>query len=208
MPKKYAAAEKAALIALFLADTDVPNPELTARYGVRLDKPGRDRLNTDGLITSQVDRRPFVHRITQGGIDWCEKELAAVEPTPASGGLGRVGFELLRVLVRYLRAQGSIYDVVHPGAARSLPEDLESLILHVWQDLAVKPRDWVRLARIRPQLNGADRSEVDETLLDMVRAGIAHLAPDSNRKVLTEADHTAAIRVGGEDNHLLAIEES
>ncbi|MFD0199935.1 MULTISPECIES: hypothetical protein [Saccharothrix] len=30
----------------------------------------------------------------------------------------------------------------------------------------------------------------------------------SDRKALTEADHAAAIRVGGEDNHLISIETS
>ena len=49
---------------------------------------------------------------------------------------------------------------------------------------------------------------MDETLLKMVRTGYAHLVPDSNRKVLTDEDHAAAIRIGGEDKHLMAIEES
>jgi hypothetical protein len=49
---------------------------------------------------------------------------------------------------------------------------------------------------------------VDEVLLRMMKTGTVHLAPDSNRKMLTEADHEAAVRIGGENNHLIAIEES
>lgn len=83
---------------------------------------------------------------------------------------------------------------------------LESLIREVYYDLSVKPQDWIRLARIRPRLNGADKSEVDDVLLKMMKTGTVHLAPDSNRKVLTDADHAAAVRIGGEDLHLMAIE--
>ncbi|NUT47295.1 MAG: hypothetical protein HOV94_08275 [Saccharothrix sp.] len=82
------------------------------------------------------------------------------------------------------------------------------MIRKAYEALSVKAQDWVRLAKLRPRLSGADKAEIDEVLLDMVRTGTVHLAPDSNRKVLTEADHAAAIRIAGEDNHLVAIEES
>jgi hypothetical protein len=44
--------------------------------------------------------------------------------------------------------------------------------------------------------------------MDMSKAGQAHLAPDPDRKALTAADREAAIRIGGEDNHLLVVERS
>lgn len=61
---------------------------------------------------------------------------------------------------------------------------------------------------LRPLLDGAPASEVDAVLKELSRQGRLHLAPESNRKALTDADHEAAIRVGGEDNHLLSIEVS
>jgi hypothetical protein len=35
-----------------------------------------------------------------------------------------------------------------------------------------------------------------------------HLVPEANRKALTVADHEAAVRIGGEENHLISIEAS
>jgi hypothetical protein len=40
----------------------------------------------------------------------------------------------------------------------------------------------------------------------MLKTGTVHLVPDSNRKVLTEADHAAAIWIGGDAKNLMAIE--
>ncbi|SER39825.1 hypothetical protein [Actinokineospora terrae] len=201
MPRKYGANEQATLIALMLANEEMTNPELRTRHGVVLDKPGRERLNRDGLLLSHTESTPFVHELTEAGIAWCEREITSIEPTPKSGGLTRVMFALVRVVIERLLQQNSLLGFLHP-------DDLESLILRVYRDLSVKPQDWVRLAKLRPELNGAEKSEVDEVLLGMVRAGGTHLAPDSNRKVLTEADHAAAIRIGGEDNHLMAVDES
>ncbi|MFC7614475.1 hypothetical protein ACFQV2_14045 [Actinokineospora soli] len=113
-----------------------------------------------------------------------------------------MAFDVLHAVVAHVRKLGvRVADIFHPA-------DLETLVRAVYLDLSVKPQDWVRLAKLRPRLDGAPREEVDDVLLKMVKEGVAHLAPDSNRKVLTDADHAAAIRVAGEDNHLLAIEES
>ncbi|WP_018687106.1 hypothetical protein [Actinokineospora enzanensis] len=205
MSEKYLAIEKAALIALMMANREVSNTELKTQYGVPLDKPGRERLNKDGLLRSRTDRKPFVHEITKDGIAWCERELVRIEPA-AKSGLARVVLDFTRAVLDQVLAQGSIFGFLHPGVAH--PDDLESLIVRVYRELSVKPQDWVRLAKLRPALNGADKAEVDEVLLAMLRAGGLHLAPDSNRKALVDVDHAAAIRIGGEDKHLMAIEES
>ena len=42
----------------------------------------------------------------------------------------------------------------------------------------------------------------------MSGTGLVHLAQSTNTKALTAADHAAAIRIGSEDKHLVAIEES
>lgn len=83
---------------------------------------------------------------------------------------------------------------------------LRDAIVVAYLELCVDNQDWIRLARIRPLVN-APREMVDAELLAMMRGGSVHLAPDSNRKVLTEEDHAAAIRFGNEDHHLLAIED-
>jgi hypothetical protein len=83
---------------------------------------------------------------------------------------------------------------------------IQDEIVAAYDDLSRKPQDWVRLAKLRPMLS-SDPAAQNEMLLAMVQTGYVHLAPDSNRKVLTQDDHDAALWVGGEANHLLAIED-
>ena len=201
MPDKYGAHERAALLALMLQNRAVPNPELT-KMGIELRPAGRAKLNKAGLLKTWTESRPYVHEITAEGIAWIEQDLEAAEPPVRSGPYVVVSFQVLRALAQHIRRGGGhIADILHPA-------DLETLIRTAYVDLSVKPQDWVRLAKLRPKLNGAGKDEVDHVLLRMVKEGVAHLAPDSNRKVLTDADHAAAIRVGSEDKHLMAIEES
>jgi hypothetical protein len=60
---------------------------------------------------------------------------------------------------------------------------------------------------LRPKL-GAPAAEVDAVLKKLSSAGEVHLVPEDNRKALTAADHEAAIRIAGEDNHFVAFEAS
>lgn len=86
------------------------------------------------------------------------------------------------------------------------PGGLESTIRDAYAELAVKPQDWVRLSKLREKLGNPDKAEMDRILLAMARTGLVHLAPCSNRKAHTDADRAAALRIGSEDKHLIAIE--
>lgn len=81
----------------------------------------------------------------------------------------------------------------------------QDAIAAAYLELSAKDQDWVRLAKLRPLVQ-ANRADVDAELLALARTGLVHLAPDSNRKALTDTDHAAAIRVGSQDKHLIAIE--
>jgi hypothetical protein len=201
MPDKYATSAKSALMVMMLANREVPNTELKETYKITLLPKDRDVLNRDKLLETLKEGRRFIHRITDRGIDWCMTHLVESELPPRVGPQARVNQELLRRMVPFLRDRGLLAEAIRSRG-------LEELIRQVYLELGDGYQDWVRLAKIRPRLNGADRAEVDETLLKMVKAGTTHLVPDSNRKVLTEEDHAAAIRIGGEDKHLMAIEES
>ncbi|MFD9733485.1 hypothetical protein [Umezawaea sp. NPDC059074] len=201
MSDKYGTSGRAALLVLMLENREVPNTELVAQHKIKLGPKERAALNEDGLLETAMDARPYRHRITDKGIDWCATDIVETELPPRSGPRARAHRELLRRVVPFLQSHGLLAQAIRSGA-------LESLIRAVYLDLADGPQDWIRLARIRPGLNGATKSEVDEALVKMLKTGTVHLAPDSNRKVLTEADHEAAIRIGNEDLHLIAIEES
>ncbi len=64
-------------------------------------------------------------------------------------------------------------------------------------------RDWVPLRELRALLGDAPRDVQDRVLRAMSRSGEFTIAPDSNRKALDSAERDAAIRIGGEDNHLI-----
>lgn len=204
MPEKYGTHERATLIVLTL-HRELANPELRNEYGIDLRPAGRSKLNKDGLLRTRMENRSYIHTITEAGIAWCEQELTVVEAPPRTGPLARVAFEALRRMATHLQRQGlRLAEVLGPTGE----VDLETLIRRAYQQLSVKPQDWVRLAQLRPKLDGAGKSEVDDTLLAMTKTGLVHLAPDSDRRALTDDDHKAAIRIGKEDKHLVAIEES
>lgn len=201
MSEKYATGAKSALMVMMLANREVPNTELKNTYKIALSPKDRDVLNRDKLLETLKEGRRFIHRITDRGIDWCMTHLVESELPPRVGPQARVNQELLRRVVPFLRDRGLLAEAIRS-------KGLEELIRQVYLDLGDGYQDWVRLAKIRPRLDGTDREEVDETLLRMVKTGTTHLVPSSNRKVLTDEDHAAAIRIGGEDKHLMAIEES
>lgn len=93
-----------------------------------------------------------------------------------------------------------------PEAPPKVEATLPDRVRQAYATLASGPNDLVRLADLRPLLGGIPPEEINAALKDMSRAGQISLVPDSDRKNLTEADHAAAVKVGGEDNHLIAID--
>lgn len=201
MPEKYATSAKSALMVVMLANREVPNVELKEVYKISLVPKDREPVNRDKLLETLKDGRRLVHKITDKGIDWCMTHLLESELPARVGPQARVNQELLRRMVPFLRERGLLAEAIRS-------QGLKELIRQVYLELGDGYDDWVRLAKIRPQLDGAGREEVDETLLKMVQGGDTHLVASANRKVLTDDDHAAAIRIGGEDKHLMAIEES
>jgi hypothetical protein len=201
MPEKYGATERAALLVLMLENRKVPNPELANEHRVKLTPQGRGKLNRDGLIRTFGEVKPMVHEITDEGIAWCLGDLVEGQLPPRSTSHARVTFGLLKKFVLHHQERGTLVEVIRS-------RDLESLIRSVYEELAVEPQDWIRLARIRPRLNGAEKGDVDDVLVKMMKTGTVHLAPESNTKVLTAEDRDAALRVGSEDLHLVAMEGS
>jgi hypothetical protein len=199
MPDTYGNPERAALIVLALENREIPNPELTKDYGIELSAAGRTRLNKDGMIKTWKEGRRLVHRITEAGVDWCEEELTRVEAPARSNALSRAVFEALRLVLRY--GDVSLVDVLRSAG-------LESLIRESYRELRSKPNGWVRLADLRANLDGMGGADVERVLLALTRTGSVHLTPDSDRSAVTDADRAAAIRIGSEDKHLVAIEES
>jgi len=197
---------RAALLALMGTGGEASNKELADVSGFTIRKEVREALADRSLITfSREGNGPFVHMLTRPGWAWCTEELQA-DPPARPGSLGGALYAVLRGLNGALEARNlTLLDFLSSGVV-SEPGDIEAEIRAAYRKLAAKPRDWVRLVDLRFLLNGT--ADVDGGLRRMSRSGQARLAPDSNRRGLTAADHEAAIRIGGQDNHQIMIEES
>lgn len=79
-------------------------------------------------------------------------------------------------------------------------------IAAAYDDLAEYPGDWVRIARIHDKISEKP-ADITATLIEMAKAGRVELAPESNTKVLTAADHSAAVQWGSEPLHLVAFQD-
>ncbi|GAA5167494.1 MULTISPECIES: hypothetical protein [Amycolatopsis] len=197
--------QTAAMFTLMVLAKAVSNTELKEAVGFTLDGQDRVRLNDLKLVDSRREgNRPFTHELTERGWAWCGEELGARTPPPPHprSTLVPALYAMLAGFAEYLGQSGlRLVDVF------GQPADLEHRIRAAYRKLTAAPGEWARLAELRPLLNGAPAKAVDEALQELSRSGRAHLIPESDRKALTGEDHEAAVRLGGEDNHLLALEE-
>ncbi|HEX5401312.1 MAG TPA: hypothetical protein VFX16_03310 [Pseudonocardiaceae bacterium] len=210
MTERLAHKQTAAMLTLMVLAREVSNTELKTIVGFPLDGKYRLDLNKRGLVVSHKQGRAYAHELTDLGWAWCGDEIKTGTPPPPTPRslLAPTFYLLLAALDDYLRrANLRLADVFVP-AVELTPEEIESRIRAAYRELAPAPRDWVALADLRLKLGDAPRKDVDAVLKAMSSVKQAVLVPDSNRKALTPADHEAAIRVGGEANHLLSIETS
>jgi hypothetical protein len=202
--------QTAAMLTLMVLAREVSNPELRTIVGFAIDGKERVQLNELQLVTSRKEGRFFVHELTDHGRAWCGDELGASTPPPPSprSSLAVALYLLLGGLDRYLRREHlRLGDIFVPDVELTA-EEIENRIRTAYRKLVRSPRDWVGLVDLRPMLGDAPTTEVDAVLKELSRTRQVTLVPESNRKALTAADHDAAIRIGGEDNHLLSIETS
>lgn len=92
---------------------------------------------------------------------------------------------------------GEIGGAKHPAT----PEGVRA----AYDELKAEPDGWVSLDRLRARLGGT-RAEQDRLLSALDDQRRIRLAPYPHRAQLPQSAHDAAIRVGGEDQHMIAIE--
>ncbi|MGW4644732.1 hypothetical protein ACWEN6_39920 [Sphaerisporangium sp. NPDC004334] len=219
----------AALFALMRAGGEISNPELKEHYGLTLDGKDRTKLNRLRLVESRKLGRAYAHTLTDSG--WArlgEEMRSGVWAWPGSQGV------MLRVLQGGLRDFMAHNDLrladvfatpatpeptapsdpepsIPPGpeqaAAPSSPSggDPEARVRAAYAGLADQPGTWVGLAKLRALLADLPRGEVDATLLRMEELPDVTLVPETDRKRLSQEDRDAAVRIAGQDKHLLWI---
>lgn len=205
-PDELTGTEQAVLLVLMAESRPVPNAELE-RLGPKLDKPRRDRLNRLGLIES-TGSRPLVHELTDTGWAMCRSLFGAGAPA-RSTGQGKALYTLLGALHRYFEHADLVpADVFLPAETPApTPEAGPEIQLRAaYAGLTTRPGGWVSLLRLRQAVPGLPRPTVDAALINLYQQPGVSLIPEENQKVLTPADREAAVEIGNQDKHLIAIE--
>jgi len=196
-----------ALVALMLHVTEASNPDLRNLYHVTIERSTRDQLTSEKLIIWKKGLRGAIfHELTDQGWARGRDELTLAPPA----GVG-AGWHLLYGTFRHLNGLmikngyqlSDVFIHEDPG-----PLSIEDRIRQAYGELAGEPRALVSLARLRDELPDIPRKSLDEALLDLDRQRVIQLDPDPNRKALSDRAKAAAIRLGGEDMHLITIGRS
>ncbi|MDG4794959.1 hypothetical protein [Micromonospora sp. WMMD1082] len=208
------ASESAILVVLMAEAREVLNTELRERYGLDVRKPQRDKLTRLHYVASrksgptyalQLDDKGWVRvqndlDFTLRGASALGAALTALQASLRDRVLARSGCATLTELF-------ALSDVRAP-ASPPAPEPsgpLKARIVSAYQALAAEPGAWVSLRRLRPFFADVPRDDLDDSLRRLSREVGVNLVPESNQKTLSEADIKAALRLGGQENHLLAI---
>ncbi len=72
--------------------------------------------------------------------------------------------------------------------------------------LAAHAGGWVDLVRLRAALPDVSKRDLDDALTTMYRMPGVSLMREENQKTLTADDHAAAVEIGNQHKHLIAIQ--
>jgi hypothetical protein len=193
------------LILLKIEGREIDNKELAERHGVRLIGGNVARLNGAGYVVSKTKRRPYRHTLDPKGAKVLDLPLTLAEDGAEAkeNKLNEKEQQLWAALSalhnHHVRTGNGAPAPVHDG--RRLDERIRS----AYADLAAEPGAWVSLSRLRPLFGDVSKAELDKALGNLLNAPDVNLEPEPNQKTLKPEDRRAAVRIGGEDRHLLAI---
>ncbi len=176
------------------------NGELKKVGGVEIVRQDREFLAAHKLIDFE-QHRSYHYRLTQTGARWIDESFARGLPPAragaAAGTLYMVWKALCHSLERSLR-QTSVSSFLNPSAEQQVRD------VYTWY--AGQTGRTVSLRAIREGLPELGREELDQVLDTMSLHPDVSLLPEPNRKALSQADREAAVLIGGQDRHGLAIE--
>ncbi|MGW3788639.1 hypothetical protein ACWD5Z_28930 [Micromonospora chokoriensis] len=218
-----------ALVVLMVEARRLTNVELKELAGFTLTGKDNKKLVDLGLVDTDRTHRPFTHELTDEG--WrLARRLHTAAPPKQGGSTTRSLFVVLSNLHRSLdrlrvshgdffkqteaaaptggepRREAPAPTAAAPAAAAPVSAvEVEALVRSAYRELATAPGAWVGLADVRDRLADTDRAALDAALRAMVGREDVRIIPVANTKSLTARDRAAAVRIGNEDNHALAI---
>jgi hypothetical protein len=212
MADELTPSENAILIVLMAEAREVLNTELKNRYGLDVRKPSRDKLARKKYVASRKSGPTFALQLDDEGWVHVQDELA-FRSNGATAHAAALTTLLTGLRDRVLERSGcknfaelfALTDVRGPVSAVDQEQLLRTRIVNAYGALADEPGGWVSLTRLRPFFGDVPAAAVDEALRRLSREPGVNIVPASNQKMLTDADHAAALHLGGQDKHVLAI---
>jgi hypothetical protein len=201
--------ESAILVVLMSENRAIRNPDLKEHFGFELKKPSRDKLNRLGYIKTSTEDRVMVHWLGDAAWDRFRKPLNfdGARPRAFGAALGSLLAAVQRDLERNNRSLAMAFapELVEPAPRPAADVDLIDRIRDAYAATASAPRAWVSIADIRRKLGDVDRPILDAALRQLEQAPDVNIVPESNQKMLSEEDRRAAVTIGDQPKHFLAI---
>lgn len=176
--------------------------------GNSLKAPKRKELEAWEYI--EVNGSPMILELTQKGHDRAVAELARTRPS-GSGTIGLALFAALGFVRKLIDRTGTDpqdlfrFRFSVPGAVTGPEIDLDERVRKAYSSLTARPGDHLMLQDLREALPDVGRADLDAVLVQLHRSRDVALVPESNQKVLTDAQRAAAINIGNQLKHLIAI---
>ncbi|GAB3233301.1 hypothetical protein GCM10027447_29580 [Glycomyces halotolerans] len=178
--------------------------DFEAAFGFKdVKKDARDPLLDRGLIAIDRGVRPYVYELTDAGWLTARQLLSQPAPKGISNRTARILWAIMGDFATYMDRAGTELADIYPPPA---PTDPRDAIRDAYRELVEGTSGWVSLKRLRKHLDGIDRATLDKALIELVGSHAIRLIPESNQKTLTREDREAALWLGGEYLHLIAIE--
>jgi hypothetical protein len=202
-----------------------PMPYKIFSNSLKADK--RQELVRDGLLEAEKTTKGIMLELTQKGHDRAFDELGGEAPA-RSGTPGIALYTSLRFIRELVDRTGTRpRDLFQFRLAGPLPTsspaalgedtrsgdvgedtrraDLDERIRKAYAVVVQQPGDYIMLAQLREALPDVSRSDLDAALIQLNRSPDVNVVPESNQKVLTEAERAAAVSIGNQLKHLIAI---
>jgi hypothetical protein len=188
-----------ALLTLLAEGRPLTNAQLAEAGAPRLTGETRRRLNEAKLVESTRVGRGFTHEITDDGVARCRDLLTAPTP-PRAGSLGGALFAVLRGLGRTGIPLAEIFP------SRPAEVSVEDRIRGAYRELATYEGEFVHLHPLRVRLADLDRAALDEVLVRLAEVRGVHFSAEPDTGSLSADERAAAVRLGGEDRHMIMVE--
>lgn len=200
--------ERAVLLTLLLHGPKLSNPEMKEIARLSLDGKEREHLNKLQYVHSERVGRSFTHTLDENGRKWCINELVAGTPRPSDSPLERTLYALIGAIGHNDELQSLLGLTRHKQKPGTPLDDhaVESAIRAAYRALRRERGGWVSLADLRDQLESVPGDVLEAALKRLNRQPGVVLVPESDQTVLTKRQRDAAVKLGGELKHLIAIE--